>query len=86
MIVIAKSDVTARPNAAESTPETKAKEVRVNKKQKTDLSPEEVAEKRRRSLYRWKIILGLWSPFALIALDTTVIASAFSYIATDFST
>jgi MFS family permease len=40
----------------------------------------------RRSSYRWKIVLGLWGPFALQALDTTIIASAFSYIVTDFST
>ena len=56
------------------------------KKKKADLSPDEAAEKKRRRSYRWKIIMGLCGPFALQALDTTIIASAFSYIATDFST
>jgi hypothetical protein len=56
------------------------------KKKEADLSPEEVAERKRRRSYRWKIIIGLFGPFTLQALDTTVIASAFPYIATDFST
>jgi hypothetical protein len=54
--------------------------------EKTDPSPEEVAEKKRRRKYRWKIVIGLFAPFALQALDTTIIASAMPYIATDFST
>lgn len=56
------------------------------KKKKSDLSPEEAAEKKRRRSYRWKIIVGLLGPFTLQALNDTVIASAFPYIATDFST
>jgi hypothetical protein len=53
---------------------------------KTDPSPEEVAEKKRRRKYRWKIVIGLFAPFALQGLDTTIIASAMPYIAADFST
>ncbi|KAF4462537.1 multidrug transporter [Fusarium albosuccineum] len=34
--------------------------------------------------YRWKIILGLFFPFALQALDATIIASALPWIAGDF--
>ncbi|CAG9949374.1 unnamed protein product [Clonostachys rosea f. rosea IK726] len=34
--------------------------------------------------YRWKIILGLVFPFALQALDSTIIASALPWIASDF--
>ncbi|KAM5355610.1 hypothetical protein ACJ41O_002256 [Fusarium nematophilum] len=34
--------------------------------------------------YRWKIIIGLVSPFALQALDSTIIASALPWIASDF--
>jgi hypothetical protein len=49
------------------------------------LSPEEVADKRRRRIYRWRLIAGLFGPFALQALDTTIIASALSNIATEFS-
>lgn len=47
-------------------------------------SPEDVAETKRRRIYRWKIVLGLAAPFALQALDTTIIASALPFIATDF--
>jgi hypothetical protein len=53
-------------------------------KKRATIAPEEAAERKRRSLYRWKVIFGLVGPFALQALDTTVIASAFGYIATDF--
>ncbi|RQM05079.1 hypothetical protein DH86_00003663 [Scytalidium sp. 3C] len=59
-------------------------ETEKKKKQKEDLSPEEIAAKKRRRVYRWKISFGLFFPFALQALDTTIIASALPYIATDF--
>lgn len=55
-------------------------------KKKKIRSPEEVAEKKRRNVYRWKIILGLFSPYCLQALDTTIVASALPFIAEDFST
>jgi len=83
---IESDDATAGVNASVSTPEAEAKEAEVMEKKKADLSPEEAAEKKRRRSYRWKIMIGLFGPFALQALDTTVIASAFPYIATDFST
>lgn len=51
---------------------------------KKTVSPEEAAEKKRRRVYRWKIILGLFAPFCLQSLDTTIIASALPYIAEDF--
>ena len=54
-------------------------------KNKKNLSPEQVAEKRRKNVYRWKIILGLFSPYCLQALDTTIVASALPFIAEDFS-
>ena len=44
------------------------------------------AEKKRLRNYRWKLIIGLCGPFTLQGLDTTIIASALPYIATDFST
>ena len=53
-------------------------------KEKNTCSPEELAEKKRRRIYRWKIILGLFAPFCLQSLDTTIIASALPYIAEDF--
>lgn len=48
------------------------------------LTPEEKAEKKRRNIYRWKLVLGLFGPFALQALDTTIVASALKRIAEDF--
>lgn len=65
--------------AAAKTPKTQkpAKEKKV-------LSPEEIADKKRRTVYRWKLVAGLFGPFALQALDTTIIASALSAIATEF--
>ncbi|KAJ5498594.1 Major facilitator superfamily domain general substrate transporter [Penicillium expansum] len=54
-------------------------------KKKKIRSPEQVAEKKRRNVYRWKIILGLFSPYCLQALDTTIVASALPFIAEDFN-
>jgi hypothetical protein len=50
-----------------------------------ELSPEEIAEKKRKRAYRWKVLLGLVLPFTLQALDMTIVASALPFIATDFS-
>ncbi len=52
---------------------------------KKELTPEEVAEKKRRRKYRLKILLGLVAPFTLQALDMTIVASALPFIASDFS-
>jgi hypothetical protein len=49
------------------------------------VSDEEALQKKKRRQYRVKIIFGLVAPFALQALDTTIIASALPYIAKDFS-
>ncbi len=46
---------------------------------------ETLAEKKARRRYRWKILFGLVAPFTLQGLDTTIIASALPFIATDFS-
>jgi len=35
--------------------------------------------------YRWKLMLGLFLPFSVQALDVTIIASALPFIASDFS-
>ncbi|KAF4973410.1 hypothetical protein FSARC_304 [Fusarium sarcochroum] len=42
------------------------------------------SEKKAARVYRWKIIFGLMAPFALQALDSTIIASALPWIAGDF--
>lgn len=67
------SQADSRPNSA-STPLTKHEE-----------TAEEKAEKKRRRRYRYKIVFGLFFPYALQALDMTIVASALPYIAEDFS-
>lgn len=57
----------------------------VTKTEKPEATPEEKAEQRRRRVYRWKIVVGLFAPFTLQSLDTTIIASALPFIASDFS-
>ncbi|KAJ5523769.1 hypothetical protein N7494_010419 [Penicillium frequentans] len=52
--------------------------------EKEDSSAEEKAAKKKRRVYRWKLILGLFGPFCLQSLDTTIVASALPYIAEDF--
>lgn len=44
------------------------------------------AETKRRRAYRYRVIFGLFMPFTLQALDTTIIASALPFIAEDFGT
>jgi hypothetical protein len=41
-------------------------------------------QKKAARKYRWKLMAGLFFPFALQALDATVIASALPFIASDF--
>lgn len=55
------------------------------KTEKSEATPEEKAEQRRKRAYRWKIVIGLFAPFTLQSLDTTIIASALPFIASDFS-
>ncbi len=52
---------------------------------KDDEKPQvDLAEKKRMRNYRLKILFGLVLPFTLQGLDTTIIASALPFIATDF--
>ncbi|OAA54661.1 Major facilitator superfamily domain, general substrate transporter [Cordyceps fumosorosea ARSEF 2679] len=71
-----------QPGASDQQPTTN--DTFKKSKIKKQLSPEEAADKKRRTIYRWKLIAGLFGPFALQALDTTIIASALSDIATEF--
>lgn len=41
-------------------------------------------EKRTTSKYRWKLIAGLFLPFLIQSLDTTIIASALPFIGSEF--
>lgn len=74
------------PNAAAngSPVATKADKAGI-KTEKPEPTPEEKAEQRRKRAYRWKIVIGLFAPFTLQSLDTTIIASALPFIASDFS-
>jgi len=56
-----------------------------NTQEKKPETPEQIAAKKRRRKYRLKIILAMFLPFTLQALDTTVIASALPLIAREFS-
>ncbi|KAF2103675.1 MFS general substrate transporter [Rhizodiscina lignyota] len=49
-----------------------------------EMSEEDRIQKKKRRNYRLKIIFGLAAPFALQALDTTIVASALPFIAKDF--
>lgn len=42
-------------------------------------------EKHAATKYRWKLIAGLFFPFSVQALDTTIVAGALPFIASDFS-
>jgi hypothetical protein len=42
-------------------------------------------DKKARGVYRRKLILGLFLPFMIQGLDTTIIAGALPFIASDFS-
>lgn len=41
-------------------------------------------QKKALTKYRWKVIIGLSCPFLVQALDSTIIAGALPYIASDF--
>ncbi|KAI3395628.1 hypothetical protein diail_1066 [Diaporthe ilicicola] len=64
---------------------TKDAEAGSAKAEKPEATPEEQAEQRRRRAYRWKVVIGLFAPFTLQSLDTTIIASALPFIADDFN-
>ncbi|KAJ5725110.1 Major facilitator superfamily domain general substrate transporter [Penicillium malachiteum] len=74
-----------QPQQLETTNESPASEGHIPSTVEKDVSPEEKAEKKLRRTYRLKLILGLFGPFCLSSLDTTIVASALPYIATDFN-
>lgn len=74
------------PAVAGKTVPLKQYKHKVKAEEKVSLTPEQKAEKKRRTKYRWKVVFGLFAPFALQALDTTIIASALPFIAQDFRT
>lgn len=55
------------------------------KKTKPVETEEEKIEKKRRRAYRWKLMISLLPPAFLAAVDTTIVATATTTIASDFS-
>jgi hypothetical protein len=53
--------------------------------EKTPPSPELEDEKRRRRIYRWKLIASLFLPYMLATIDLTIVATAVPFIASHFS-
>ncbi|CEL11181.1 hypothetical protein ASPCAL14284 [Aspergillus calidoustus] len=53
--------------------------------EKTSPSPELEAEKRRRRIYRWKLITSLFLPYMLATIDLTIVATAVPFIASHFN-
>ncbi|KAJ0420244.1 major facilitator superfamily domain-containing protein [Aspergillus carlsbadensis] len=53
--------------------------------EKTPPSPELEAEKRRRRIYRWKLIASLFLPYMLATIDLTIVATAVPFIASHFN-
>ncbi|KAL2864021.1 putative MFS multidrug transporter [Aspergillus lucknowensis] len=53
--------------------------------EKTASSPEIAAEKRRRRVYRWKLIGSLFLPYMLATIDLTIVATAVPFIASHFN-
>ncbi|KAL3479584.1 major facilitator superfamily domain-containing protein [Aspergillus californicus] len=47
-------------------------------------SPEDQAEKRRRRVYRWKLMGCLFLPYMLATIDLTIVATAVPFIASHF--
>lgn len=80
------ADATREQTSSDASQSPLADDAPKSTKVKKERSPEEIADKKRRAAYRWKLIAGLCGPFALQALDTTIIASALSDIATEFRT
>lgn len=58
--------------------------IKENPKSDNASTAAENADKKRRVIYRLKLCLGLFGPFAVRALDTTIIASSLAVIATEF--
>ncbi|KAL2675062.1 hypothetical protein Neosp_011242 [[Neocosmospora] mangrovei] len=100
MISLVKKAIRSQRNKAPTTPPAPAMELQETQPETTNKQPQCihrdgsepsnepcstcVADEKAATKYRWKIILGLVAPFALQALDSTIIASALPWIAGDF--
>ncbi|CAK7235254.1 hypothetical protein SBRCBS47491_009230 [Sporothrix bragantina] len=78
-------DQSIEPLHADGTPAASTAPIKEAKEVKPVLTPEQKAERKRRYIYRCKIIFGLMMPFTLQGLDTTIVASALPFIASDFN-
>jgi hypothetical protein len=77
------SDFATSPQLKESDPQNRAVD---GAGRPGDIGPCVICkeEKRAARIYRWKLIAGLFFPFSVQALDTTIVAGALPFIASDF--
>ena len=68
-----------------SQPEVSADKLDAGKVAQDLASTESPEEKRRRRIYRWKLIVSLLPPAFLAAIDTTIVATALTTISSHFS-
>ena len=79
------NEVKIEDNKSKSEPEISGERSGAGKVAQTPISTETAAEKRRRRIYRWKLVISLFLPAFLAAIDTTVVATALTTIASHFS-
>ncbi|UPK99111.1 hypothetical protein LCI18_010046 [Fusarium solani-melongenae] len=101
MISLVKKAIRSQRNKTPTTPPAPSMELQETRPETTNKQPQCIhrdgsepsnepcptcaTDEKAATKYRWKIILGLVAPFALQALDSTIIASALPWIAGDFN-
>jgi hypothetical protein len=78
-------DVNTPEKQLDSQPEISAETADAAKVVKSQAPTETPEEKRRRRIYRWKLVIALFPPAFLAAVDTTIVATALTTIASHFS-
>jgi hypothetical protein len=79
------NEVKIGDNKLKSEPEISGERPGASKVAQNPISTESAEEKRRRRIYRWKLVLSLFPPAFLAAIDTTIVATALTTIASHFS-
>lgn len=69
----------------EATPNSEDIEVATDTQAPQESTEDTPEQKKAARNYRWRLIMGLLLPSILEALDTTIIAAALSFIASEFS-
>ncbi|KAL4792678.1 major facilitator superfamily domain-containing protein [Aspergillus venezuelensis] len=87
----AKAQADAFPLESQSSPFERTEDVQTlsslpqPKLEKQSTTPEERTEKRRRRIYRFKLIGALFMPYLLATLDLTIVATSVPFIASHFN-